>query len=34
MHGAGFYVDTQGRKWDGEYRNGRYESKLQKELIK
>lgn len=30
MHGTGFYVDTQGRKWDGEYRKGKYESKMQK----
>lgn len=34
MHGAGVYGDTQGRKWEGEFRMGRYESKLQKELTK
>lgn len=27
-------MDTSGRKWAGEFRNGRFESKLQKELIK
>jgi hypothetical protein len=30
MHGTGYYVDVKGRKWEGEFRNGRYESKLQK----
>lgn len=34
MHGSGYYVDGKGRKWLGEFRNGRYQSKLQKELCK
>ena len=34
MHGPGYYIDEQGHKWDGEFRSGKYESKLQKELAK
>jgi len=24
MNGTGFYIDTNGRKWEGEYRKGRF----------
>ena len=34
MHGTGFFVDTNGRKWSGEYRKGKFESKNQAELVK
>lgn len=34
MHGTGFFIDHTGRKWEGEYRKGRFETKHQDELRK
>lgn len=34
MHGSGFYIDHLGRKWEGEWREGKFESRRQKELLK
>ena len=34
MHGAGFYIDPNGRSWNGQFREGRFETKLQEELGK
>lgn len=30
MDGTGFFIDVSGRKWEGEYRNGKFETKKQK----
>ena len=32
MHGEGAYTDIEGRKWEGEFVEGVYKSKLQKQL--
>ena len=34
MHGTGFYIDSNGRNWNGQFRNGKFETKLQEELGK
>ena len=34
MHGTGFFIDPTGRKWGGEFRKGKFESKNQAELVK
>ncbi len=34
MHGTGFFVDHTGRKWGGQFRKGKYESKNQSQLVK
>lgn len=34
MHGTGFYIDVSGRKWEGQYRNGKFETKMQKQLLR
>lgn len=32
MDGEGFFIDSNGRKWEGEFAKGAYQSKLQGEL--
>ena len=34
MDGTGFFVDHTGRKWGGQFRKGKYQSKYQAELVK
>lgn len=34
MHGVGIYVDHLGRKWEGEFREGVFESRKQMQLSK
>ena len=34
MHGTGFFIDHTGRKWGGEFRKGKFQSKHQAELVK
>lgn len=34
MNGYGYFLDGKGGKWEGEFREGKYESKEQKELVK
>jgi hypothetical protein len=34
IHGSGHFIDHTGKKWAGEFRNGKFQSKDQIELVK